>query len=118
MIPETQMKSARTCIALASARCNASSAPTLKRIRSETNRRNHRDYAVLPFPDDDGLSTRRACAAPKDCRKPGTVHKILRQESRSSYLDGERSLHGGLGSHRDAPTFAPLRRHRTDGRGC
>ena len=38
-----------------------------RRIGRETNRRNYRDHSVLPFPDNDGLSARRACATPEDC---------------------------------------------------
>ncbi len=52
---------------------NASSAPAFGRIWRETNRRNHRDHSVLPFPYDDGLSARRACLAAERRQKPGRI---------------------------------------------
>src|SRR5712672_1093307 len=52
---------------------NASSAPTFERVGRETNQRNHRDHPVLSFPGDDGLSARRACAAPERRQELGRV---------------------------------------------
>ena len=43
------------------------------RIWRETNRRNYRDHFVLPFPDNDGLSARRACATAQRRQEPGRV---------------------------------------------
>ena len=48
-------------------------------------------------------------AAPQNCRNLKGIYAIARQESRSSYLDGQRSFHGGLGSRGDASAHAPLR---------
>src|SRR5260370_8082051 len=84
-------------------------ASALGRIRRKTNRRKHRDHSVLPCPYDNGLSQGRARAVPEDRQKPGRVQKITRQESHSSYLDGERPLHGGLGPCGDAPACAVVR---------
>jgi len=42
-----------------------------------------RDHPVLPFPGDDGLSARRACARRKDAKSLESLKQIVREESRS-----------------------------------
>jgi len=46
--------------------------------------------------------------APED-RLETVLSNLIRQEGRGSHLDGERPLHGWLGSRGNAPVFAPVR---------